>query len=122
VSDLFCGSDLPDCNQCQENALERERIGKRRHGIGRLRPNMVLYGEENPMCSEIGKLREQDLEAGPEVVFVVGTTLKLPGARRLVIEICRAAKTRGGSTVWISKDAPPVWFEIYLGPRISRGL
>jgi len=58
VPDLFCGSDLPDCNRCSENALERERIGKRRRGIGRLRPNIVLYGEENPIGSEIRELTE----------------------------------------------------------------
>lgn len=107
VSDRFCGSDLPDCSRCQEFALERERMGKRRRGIGGLRPNVVLYGEENPNGDMIGELTEQDLETGPEVVFVVGTTLKVPGARRLVTELCRAAKAQGGSTVWISRDAPP---------------
>ncbi len=82
-------------------------MGKRRRGIGGLRPNVVLYGEENPNGDMIGELTEQDLETGPEVVFVVGTTLKVPGARRLVTELCRAAKAQGGSTVWISRDAPP---------------
>ncbi len=82
-------------------------MGRRGRGIGRLRPNVIVYGEENPMDSEIGELTEQDLEAGPEVVFVVGTTLKVPGARRLVTEICRAVTAEGGLTVWINKDAPP---------------
>ncbi len=107
VSDWFCGSELPDCNRCQEIALERERMGKRRLGIGRLRPNVVLYGEENPKGDTIGELTEQDLWTGPEVVFVVGTALKVPGARRLVTELCRAAKAQGGLTVWINRNAPP---------------
>ncbi len=107
MSDWFCGSELPDCNRCQEIALERERMGKRRLGIGRLRPNVVLYGEENPKGDTIGELTEQDLWTGPEVVFVVGTALKVPGARRLVTELCRAAKAQGGLTVWINRNAPP---------------
>ena len=82
-------------------------MGKRQRGIGRLRPNIVLYGEENPKGDRIGEMAEQDLKAGPEVVFVVGTTLKVPGARSLVTELYYAARTRGGCTVWINRDAPP---------------
>ena len=106
VPDWFRGSDLPDCTRCQDAALDRERMGKRRRGIGRLRPNIVLYGENNPNSDIIGGLAEQDLKARPDAVFVVGTALKVPGARRLGRELCRAVKARGGVTVWINKDAP----------------
>ena len=82
-------------------------MGKRRLGIGRLRPNVLLYGEDNPKGDTIGEVTEQDLMTGPEVVLVVGTALKVPGARRLVTELCYAAKAQGGSTVWINTDAPP---------------
>ncbi len=54
---------------------------KRRHGIGRLRPNVILYGEDNPKNDTIGEWTEQDLGTGPEVVFAVETALKVPGAR-----------------------------------------
>ena len=114
VPDWFYGSDLPDCKRCEEVALERERMGKRRRGIGRLRPNVVLYGEENPKGEMIGELAEKDLGFGPEVVFVVGTTLKVPGARRLITELCRAAKTQSGFTVWINRDAPPSGLKLPL--------
>lgn len=107
VFEWFCGSDLPDCNRCEGIALERERMGKRRLGIGRLRPNVLLYGEDNPKGDMIGELTEQDLRTGPEVVFVVGTSLKVPGARRLVTKLSHAAKARGGFTVWINTDATP---------------
>ena len=62
----------------------------------------------------IGRLTEQDLGTGPEIVLVVGTALKVPGARRLVKELCRAAKAQGGSTVWINKDALPSAFKLPL--------
>ena len=42
-------------------------------------------------------MTEKDMGTGPEVFFVVGTALKVPGARSLVTELCRAAKARGGS-------------------------
>jgi len=89
-------------------------MGKRQRGIGKLRPNVVLYGEENPKGDMIGELAEQDLGTGPEVVFVVGTALKVPGARRLATELCCTAKTQGRFTVWINKDAPPSGLKLPL--------
>ncbi len=65
---------------------------------------MVLYGEENPNGDTIGRVVERDLRTGPDMVIVVGTGLKVPGARRLVREFCRSVKSRGGLAVWISKD------------------
>ena len=107
LPDCFGGSQPPDCTRCQRIALEREDTGKRRRGVGRLRPNVVLYGEKHPKGDRIGELVEQDLGIGPKVALVVGTALKVPGVRRLVRELCRAAKAQGGLTVWINKDAPP---------------
>lgn len=43
-------------------------MGKRQLDIGRLRPNVVLYGEENPNSDMIGKIAEQDLQKGPDIV------------------------------------------------------
>lgn len=106
-SGRFCGADLPSCDRCEEIAIEREKLGKRRLGIGRLRPDVVLYGEENPKGITIGTTAEQDVRKGPDVVLVVGTSLKVIGARRLVVELCRSAKARAGLTVWIGKDEPP---------------
>ena len=90
-----------------EVALKRERLGKRHRGIGRLRPNVVLYGEENPDGDTIGKIAERDLRTGPDVVIMVGTGLKVPGARRLVKEFYRSTKSRGGLAIWINKDPVP---------------
>ena len=82
-------------------------MGKRHRGIGRLRPNVVLYGEEDPDGDMIGKVAERNLQKGLDMVIVVGTGLKVPGARRLVKEFCRSAKNGGGLAVWINKDPVP---------------
>lgn len=92
LADSFCGPYSPDCQH---------------RGIGRLRPNVVLYGEEHPNGEIIGNLAERDLQKGPDMVIVVGTGLKVPGARRLVREFCRSAKSGGGLAVWINKDPVP---------------
>jgi len=68
---------------------------------------VVLYGEENPDGDTIGKIAERDLRTGPDVVIMVGTGLKVPGARRLVKEFYRSTKSRGGLAIWINKDPVP---------------
>lgn len=107
VPSWFVGPELPSCSHCYHASLERERIGKRRLGIGRLRPNIVLYGEENPDGCMIGSTVAHDALRGPDVVYLAGTALKVPGARKLTKELCRATKARGGLTVWINEDLPP---------------
>jgi len=107
ISARFSKADLPDCSRCQVIAWERERTGKRQRGIGRLRPSVVLYGEDHPQGDLIGAIAEKDLRTGVDVVLVVGTALKVAGAKRLVRELCHVAKARGGVAIWISKDPPP---------------
>jgi NAD-dependent histone deacetylase SIR2 len=49
-----------------------------------------------------------DLRARPDAFIVAGTTLKVPGARRIVREMCRLVRDRvNGITIWISKEAAP---------------
>ena len=105
--DMFSGSKLPECCHCQNVALDREGRGKRCLGIRRLRPNIVLYGKENPNCDIIEQTTLKDMHKGPDAVLMAGTGLKIPGARLIVRELYRTAKARGGLAIWINKKAPP---------------
>jgi len=118
LPDQFCGPDTPSCDHCRGASIQRQRIGKRALSIGSLRPGIVLYGEENPNGTVIGKIAEEDVRTGPDVVYVVGTSLKVPGAKRLVRELCRATEAQGGSSVWINRTPPPYGFKfdfMFLG-------
>lgn len=81
---------------------------------------MVLYGEEHPRGETIGATAEQDIRKGPDAVLVVGTALKVPGAKRLMRELCRAVKARDGLTIWISNALPPAALRISLN-LVIRG-
>jgi NAD+-dependent protein deacetylase SIR2 len=108
-ADLFDGPVPPTCHMCEaaDNA-RTEHAGKRSHGIGRLRPRMVLYNEHNPDDEAIGSVVAADLRTRPDALIVVGTTLKVPGVKRIVKEMCGVVRgRRGGLTVWINMDAPP---------------
>jgi len=83
-------------------------VGKRSLGIGKLRPRIVLYNEFNPDADAIGAVTSADLKARPDALLVVGTSLKIPGVKRIVREMCGVVQDyRGGLTVWINEDDPP---------------
>ncbi|KAK4195171.1 DHS-like NAD/FAD-binding domain-containing protein [Triangularia verruculosa] len=106
---LFQGPEPPLCEKCKEQDEVRTAFaGKRSHGIGKLRPRIVLYNEYNPDEDAIGNVSKADLRRVPDAVIVVGTTLKIPGVRRLVKELCQLTRSkRDGITAWINLDAEP---------------
>ena len=107
---LFEGPTPPSCQECKErDGLRTMFEGKRSHGIGRLRPRIVLYNEYNPDEEAIGAVTRADLRNRPDAVIVVGTSLKVPGVRRIVREMCGVVRgRRDGIAVWINNaPAPP---------------
>ncbi|KAK0305296.1 hypothetical protein LTR01_006820 [Friedmanniomyces endolithicus] len=109
-ADLFDGQDAPLCPTCEVvDDIRTVHEGKRSHGIGRLRPRMVLYHEQGPDENAIGNCSVEDLRRRPDAVIVVGTTLKVPGLQRLVKEMCKVVRNRkdGGLAIWINPDPPP---------------
>ena len=83
-ADLFEGTETPPCSACEGMDMAREACGKRSHGIGRLRPRMVLYNEYNPDQDAIGAVTTADLKSRPDAVIVVGTSLKIPDRKSVV--------------------------------------
>ena len=107
---LFEGPEPPLCRVCVEtDKVRTDHAGKRSHGIGRLRPRIVLYNEHNPDEEAIGAVVGSDLRSRPDAVIVVGTSMKIPGVRRIVREMCGVVRgRRDGLAVWINRDPPPL--------------
>ena len=107
---LFDGPEPPLCTICIEtDKVRTDHAGKRSHGIGKLRPRIVLYNEHNPDEDAIGAVVASDLRSRPDAVIVVGTSMKIPGVKRIVREMCGVVRgRRDGLTVWINHEQPPV--------------
>ncbi|SGY72946.1 BQ5605_C005g03241 [Microbotryum silenes-dioicae] len=83
----------PTCPSCESIDLARTVAGDRSRGVGRLRPDVVLYGEEHRDGERVGEITHRDLiGARPDLLLVVGTTLKVPGTKRLVRELSKVTK------------------------------
>ena len=107
---LFNGPVPPPCTVCMAtDEIRTEHAGKRSHGIGRLRPRMVLYNEHNPDDEAIGTVVSADLRARPDAVIVVGTSMEIPGVKRIVREMCGVVRGRkDGVAIWINRGPPPI--------------
>ncbi|KAI9672554.1 MAG: hypothetical protein M1817_003320 [Caeruleum heppii] len=107
----------PTCQVCAEKNDDRRERGKRGTAVGRLRPNVVLYGEEHPLAAQLGPITTCDLRLGPEVMLILGTSLRVHGLKILVKEFAKAVHARRhgqGKVVFVNKTKPPdsVWSDV----------
>ncbi|KAF9533745.1 DHS-like NAD/FAD-binding domain-containing protein [Crepidotus variabilis] len=93
----------PSCPECINLEAARQLGGKRPRGIGKLRPSVVLYNEAHKDGEGVGEVVQKDLigsskgkgKSGADLLLVVGTSLKVPGTKRIVREFAKAVKSRG---------------------------
>ncbi|EAW07783.1 putative SIR2 family histone deacetylase (Hst4) [Aspergillus clavatus NRRL 1] len=105
--EMFNRPDAPECPECSKNNQFRMETGQRSHGIGKMRPRIVLYNEHNPDEEAIASVMNADVRSRPDALVVVGTSLKIPGVRRLVKSLCSVIRTRrNGVTMWINNEPP----------------
>jgi len=95
----------------------RQLIGKRPRRVGKLRPSVVLYNEDHKDAEGVGEIVRRDLvgapkgrgRSGADLVLVVGTSLKVPGTKRIVREFSKAVRTRAtGSAKATSSESSPL--------------
>ncbi|KAI9928808.1 hypothetical protein ASPWEDRAFT_168781 [Aspergillus wentii DTO 134E9] len=105
--DMFDRPDAPECPACALNNQFRMETGQRSHGVGKMRPRIVLYNEHNPDEEAITSVMNADIRSRPDALIVVGTSMKIPGVRRLVKSLCSVIRSRrNGVTMWINNEPP----------------
>ncbi|PIA19320.1 DHS-like NAD/FAD-binding domain-containing protein [Coemansia reversa NRRL 1564] len=115
----FCEGAPPPCPRCKEIETIRDIVGKRSVATGFLRPDIVLYNEAHPQGELIGELNEYDLKRRPDLLIVIGTSLKIPGIKRMIKEMSRCVhdctlrskRAGAGKTIFINRDEPPRGWE-----------
>lgn len=110
----FRNGNPPTCPQCQIHGHERVRLGKRQLTMGTLRPSIVLYNEEHPEGDLIGKLQMTDLRKKPDLMIVMGTSLKIPALKRFIKQAAKLIHNKQGQVVFINRTAPTKeWHKIF---------
>ncbi len=113
LADTLAGRQ-PTCPHCAGATAAREERGKRALGVGKLRPDIVLYGEDHPHAHLISPLVQHDLSLGPDMLLILGTSMRVHGLKVLVKEFAKAVHDRGGKVVFVNLTKPPesVWADV----------
>ncbi|KAK0641941.1 hypothetical protein B0T16DRAFT_461963 [Cercophora newfieldiana] len=113
LADTLAGRQ-PACPHCAGATAARQERGKRALGVGKLRPDIVLYGEEHPHSHLISPIIQHDLSLGPDMLLILGTSMRVHGLKVLVKEFAKAVHDRGGKVVFVNFTKPPesVWADV----------
>ncbi|KAF8598536.1 DHS-like NAD/FAD-binding domain-containing protein [Ceratobasidium sp. AG-I] len=89
----FRAGTPPDCPECTARSDARTARSARALKCGTLRPAIVLYDEPHPLGDQIGAVQTSDLGKKPDLLIIMGTSLKVHGLRRLVKSFAKAVHT-----------------------------
>ncbi|EJU00021.1 DHS-like NAD/FAD-binding domain-containing protein [Dacryopinax primogenitus] len=93
----------PPCPACVSRSEARIMRAARPLPQGYLRPAIVLYDEPHPLGDEIGKMQAQDVARGPDMLIIMGTSLKVHGLKRLVKDFASAVHARA-QAAYVGKE------------------
>lgn len=102
---ILAVGESPNCKNCEELALRRHALGKRKVASGVLRPDIVLYNEIHPHGDLIAEIELQDIKQNPNVLIVIGTSLKVIGLKKLIRDFAKKIQNQhgGGYVLFINK-------------------
>lgn len=107
--------EQPPCPRCEHATAARQERGKRALGVGKLRPDIVLYGEEHPEAQRISTIIQHDIALAPDLLIIMGTSLKVHGLKTVVREFAKTVHNRkDGKVIFVNytKPADSVWADI----------
>ncbi|KAG2216351.1 hypothetical protein INT45_006301 [Circinella minor] len=105
--DAFRQGDPPICPKCEAIGEERSLLGKRQLAVGTLRPDIVLYNEDHPNGDKIGLQQCSDIKRRPDLLIVLGTSLKIPALKKFVKLAARTVhENKNGIAILVNKTAP----------------
>ncbi|KAF5368635.1 hypothetical protein D9758_002328 [Tetrapyrgos nigripes] len=118
--DLFDTGLSPECPECLQRSEARVARSARATKIGSLRPAIVLYDEPHPLGDEIGLTQGFDVGRKPEMLIIMGTSLKVHGLKKLVKDFAKAVHAQSssassstsrtknwvGKVIFVNKTAP----------------
>lgn len=97
----------PPCPGCTKISNERKAKGKRATAIGKLRPDIVLYDEQDPRAESISAIARHDQSLCPDVLLIMGTSLATHGVQLLIKDFARVIhRRRTGKVVFVNLTEP----------------
>lgn len=138
--EMFREGEAPDCPACWKRCtcggclmevdtrdtdfeIGESRINRsaRATSVGTLRPSIVLYDEPHPLGDDIGQLTAYDVSRRPDMLLIMGTSLKVHGLKRLVKDFAKAVHggKKRGLVVFVNATPPSKEWEGVIDVHIE---
>ncbi|KAI0936864.1 hypothetical protein AcW1_000990 [Taiwanofungus camphoratus] len=104
--DKFDIGVAPNCPECVARSNARVARSARALKVGTLRPAIVLYDEPHPLGDDIGSIQTADINRKPDMLIVMGTSLKVHGFKKLVKDFAKAVHESAPSPASASTSSP----------------
>ncbi|KAG9314020.1 DHS-like NAD/FAD-binding domain-containing protein [Chiua virens] len=104
---LFNKGVAPECPECKLRSEMRQARSARALKVGNLRPAIVLYDETHPLGDDIGMIQTQDITRKPDMLIIMGTSLKVHGLKKLVKEFAKVVHASKASATSTPRSAKP---------------
>lgn len=87
------------CSPRSQPLVAEARVARSARAIkvGGLRPAIVLYDEPHPLGDDIGTIQTADLSRKPDMLIIMGTSLKVHGLKKLVKDFARTVHAQTGN-------------------------
>ncbi|GLB35934.1 putative DHS-like NAD FAD-binding domain-containing protein [Lyophyllum shimeji] len=95
---MFLEGTPPNCPECVARLKARVARSARPVRIGALRPAIVLYDEPHPLGDEIGAIQSADVSRKPDMLIIMGTSLKVHGLRKMVKDFAKTVHSTASSS------------------------
>ncbi|KAF8559996.1 DHS-like NAD/FAD-binding domain-containing protein [Imleria badia] len=102
---MFNEGTAPECPECKLRSEARLARSARPLKVGNLRPAIVLYDEVHPLGDDIGLIQTQDITRKPDMLIIMGTSLKVHGLKKLVKDFAKAVHASKTSTTGTPRSA-----------------
>ncbi|KAI0275045.1 DHS-like NAD/FAD-binding domain-containing protein [Gloeopeniophorella convolvens] len=106
---FFADGLAPDCPECTLRSEARLARSARPLRIGTLRPAIVLYDEAHPLGDDIGTIQASDASRKPDMLIIMGTSLKVHGLRKLVKDFAKVVHASAPSDPTSAKGKSRSW-------------
>ncbi|KAI1086082.1 DHS-like NAD/FAD-binding domain-containing protein [Rostrohypoxylon terebratum] len=95
------------CRRCNIRFKARKAAGMQLLPVGQLRPGMVMLDETHPQGEEIANLIRGDKLSSPDLLLVLGTSLKVDGPKKLLRQFVRPVRRQSGKIIYVNRTKPP---------------
>ena len=105
---VHAADDLP-CPECRLSRQKRMDKGLRPTSIGCLLPDIALLDADHSNGEAIAEIINRDLAARPDVLLVLGTSLRVPDPKKLASMFARVVDQQGGIVVYTNLSKPSLY-------------